>query len=70
MVRYKERGRLMSEICRALVECGSLRMAWVGFVEEDTHLVKPAASAGHVEGYLDGVVISVDDVPEGRGRSW
>ena len=69
MVRYKERGRLMSEICRALVECGSFRMAWVGFVEEDTHLVKPAASAGHVEGYLDGVVISVDDVPEGRGMT-
>ncbi|MDO8964848.1 MAG: ATP-binding protein, partial [Coriobacteriia bacterium] len=48
-------------------ETGGFRMAWIGFVDEASSTVSSAASAGVVDGYLDGMIVSVADVPEGRG---
>jgi PAS domain S-box-containing protein len=58
---------LFAEACRIAVEAGGFEMAWVGIVDPATHLVRPAASYGSAGAYLDGIRISIDDVPEGRG---
>lgn len=60
--------RLAADICRAVVEGGGYRMAWVGYVDDATGLIRPVAMAGHVDGYLDAIRISTSrDVPEGQG---
>jgi len=67
ILKTRDRNRLMQEACRIAVETGGFRMSWVGLADEATRQVKPVASAGYVEGYLDTIAISVEDVPEGRG---
>jgi len=67
IVRFRQPEETFKETCRILVEKGGFLMAWIGMVDPDTHLVKPVAHQGFEDGYLDGMVISVDDIPEGRG---
>ncbi|MEI6841411.1 MAG: PAS domain S-box protein, partial [Methanomicrobiales archaeon] len=55
------------EICRILVETGGFRMAWIGIADPEQNLIRPVTSAGHVDGYLDSINISTEDVPQGRG---
>ncbi|MEI6294297.1 MAG: PAS domain S-box protein, partial [Methanomicrobiales archaeon] len=65
--RIQTKREFFSEICRILVETGGFRMAWVGLADPEQKIIRPAASAGHVDGYLDSINISTEDVPEGRG---
>jgi len=58
---------LYDEACRIATEEGKFRMAWVGLLDPETHLVKPVAKSGFEDGFLDGTKFSIDDVPEGRG---
>jgi PAS domain S-box-containing protein len=68
LVRAQSEPPLLEAICRTLVESGGYRMAWVGLAESaPPHRVRPVASAGHVEGYLDGLEIRWVDVPTGQG---
>ena len=68
ILRMKDRHSLFSEASRLAVEEGGLRMAWIGLVDEKDKFVRPAASYGVVDGYLDLISISIDpDLPEGRG---
>ncbi len=68
IVLIKERDLLLKEVCRIAVEVGHFQMAWVGFIDEATMLVKPIVFAGHEDGYLSKIKnISVGDVPEGNG---
>jgi len=67
IVRIRERDALFQEVCRATVEDGLFRMAWVGQVNSATRLVEPVAHWGFEEGYLKNIRISVEDEPEGRG---
>jgi len=46
IVRCKTREALFSEICRAAVEAGGLKGAWIGLVEKSTGSVRPVASFG------------------------
>ena len=66
IVRIRQRLPLFEEVCRVLVERGQLRMVWVGEVDDHGSII-PIAHAGVTDGYLDGLRISVRDVPEGRG---
>ena len=66
IVRIRQRVPLFEEVCRVLVERGQLRMAWVGEVDDHGWII-PIAHAGVTDGYLDGLRITVRDVPEGRG---
>jgi signal transduction histidine kinase/CheY-like chemotaxis protein len=68
MVREKDRQRLLEETCRIVVERAGFRMAWVGEVRPRAH-VTPVASAGAVEGYLEGIDIRYDGSPTGHGPS-
>lgn len=56
-----------SEICRILVGTGGFRMAWIGLADPETRSIRPVASSGRSDGYLDTLAISMDDVPHGRG---
>lgn len=60
---------LLRDICKAVVEVGGYRFAWVGFVETGVEkLVRPVASAGYEKGYLESARVSWDETTElGRG---
>ena len=66
IARIAERVPLYEEVCRVVVEHGGLAMAWVGEIAQ-SGLVIPIAQAGKGDGYLDGIRISVHDIPEGLG---
>jgi PAS domain S-box-containing protein len=67
MVRIRTKSEFFSEICRILVETGGFRMAWIGLADPERKAIQPVASAGHIDGYLDLLNISTEDVPRGRG---
>jgi two-component system cell cycle sensor histidine kinase/response regulator CckA len=67
MVRERDVDRMLAQACRIAVEHGRFRMAWVGMANFETGEVRPVASAGFEEGYLDEVQFRCDDSPEGRG---
>jgi diguanylate cyclase (GGDEF)-like protein len=68
LVRAKEEHKLLSEICRLIVERGGYQLAWVGFAEQDAaKTVRPVAQAGYEEGYLDSVNVTWSDTERGRG---
>lgn len=61
---------LFLQICRAAVQFGGMKMAWVGFVDTETLMVRPAARFGDDTEYLKDLIISVDDdSPFGGGPS-
>ncbi len=65
IVKADDRDSLFQEICRVAVELGGFRMAWIGLVDEESGMVRPVASCGINEGYLDNIRISVREEPEG-----
>ena len=67
IVRVKSVDLLYEKACRIAVEDGKLRMAWIGIVDETTGLVRPVASAGVVDGYLDRILVASLNTPHGRG---
>lgn len=59
---------LMREICQILVAEGGWRMAWVGVAEPGpSRRVRPVAKAGFEDGYLEGIEVTWDESPTGRG---
>ena len=69
IVRCASEEELFPQICRAAVQFGGMKMAWIGLVDPDTRMVRSVASFGdHADEYLQDVEISVDpDSPFGRG---
>jgi len=68
IARCKDEAGLFDEVCRAVVESGGMKMAWVGKLDPQTRLVRPVARFGANTGYLDGIRISLDcDDPNGQG---
>jgi PAS domain S-box-containing protein len=69
IVRCASEKELFPQICRVAVEFGRMKMAWIGLVDPDTRMVRPAASFGdRADEYLQGIEISVDaDSPLGQG---
>ncbi len=68
LVQTEDEHKLLSEICRLIVEEGGYLMAWVGFAEQDEDKsVRPIAQSGFEEGYLDRANITWDDTERGRG---
>jgi PAS domain S-box-containing protein len=61
---------VLEQICRAAVDFGGMKFAWVGWVDQESRRVKPVASYGQGTEYLQSVEISVDAAdPSGRGPS-
>ena len=68
IVRCTSEQALFAEICRAAVEHGGMKMAWIGLVDRPSHLVKPIQAYGEGVEHLKDLHISVDDEnPAGRG---
>jgi len=59
---------LFEAACRAAVEEAGYRLAWVGLAHDDPERrVIPVATAGFEDGYLEGIRITWDESPTGRG---
>lgn len=59
---------LFQQVCRAAVQFGGMKMAWIGLIDTQTLMVQPVASFGDDTGYLKVITISADaDNPSGHG---
>ena len=68
IVHAHEEPELLQEVCQILVHEGGYRMAWVGCAEMDAaQTVRPAASSGVEEGYLESTSITWSDNERGHG---
>ncbi|MDD5222425.1 MAG: PAS domain S-box protein [bacterium] len=68
LVRATSEEDLLREVCRILVETGGYKMAWVGFALSDQEkTIKPVATAGMEDGYLEKAKITWADSERGGG---
>ncbi|ABS54859.1 multi-sensor signal transduction histidine kinase [Methanoregula boonei 6A8] len=67
IVQLRTKSEFLSEVCRILVETGGFRMAWIGIPDPGEGIIRPVASAGQVEGYLEIVRVALDDSTRGCG---
>jgi PAS domain S-box-containing protein len=59
---------LLQDVCRALVDVGGYRMAWVGMAKNDTaKTIEPVAWEGHEAGYFETLAITWADDARGQG---
>jgi len=56
---------MFRDICQIAVQFGEFKMAWIGLINDD--VVRPECSAGDESGYLDSIVIRVDQSDFGSG---
>jgi PAS domain S-box-containing protein len=61
------RNELFRKVCRALVEQGGFRMAWISWHDPVLGQLVPVAECGDENGYLGSITVYADDRPEGRG---
>ncbi|TAK58279.1 MAG: PAS domain S-box protein, partial [Bacteroidetes bacterium] len=66
IVRVNDLEKLFPAICQIAVDYGKFRMAWLGKIDRETQIVKPVASAGTSDSYLDSIDISIMDIPTGK----
>lgn len=57
----------LETMCRLAVEQFGLTMVWVGLVTEDDFYVRPAASCGATQDYLNALNVTWDNSPTGQG---
>jgi len=68
LVRAADENELLSAFCKNLVSVGSYRFVWVGFCENDPDkTIRPAAHAGHEDGYLQQSRFSWAETETGKG---
>ena len=68
IVRCSVKDDLFAEVCRAAVEAGGMKGAWIGLVEKQTGCVRPVASFGLSEPDLQRLDISIwASDPKGSG---
>jgi signal transduction histidine kinase/ActR/RegA family two-component response regulator len=69
IAQAEDEQRLLSDVCRLVVETGGYMMAWIGFAEADAEKsVRPVAQSGYEDGYLETIRISWDENQDiGRG---
>ncbi len=61
IVRVKDQQAMLQATCNLAVEKGKFLMAWVGLLNPETGIIEPVATAGRVEGFLDGRKIDIHD---------
>ena len=66
IIRLRQREELLQEFCRIAVEVGGMRMAWAGLADENAMSVRPVASHGAVDGFLD--VLDFSIAPQSPAR--
>ncbi len=59
---------LLQQMCRAIVESGGYRMAWVGYAQDDAQKsVRPVAAYGAPQDFLEALQIRWADTERGQG---
>lgn len=69
IVDRSDHERLFRDACRALVDEGGFDTAWVGWHDEEEHLLRPVAVWGRATAYVDEVEIRTDQGPTAQGPS-
>lgn len=67
MIRLKSEPELFQYACDVLANIPYVKFAWIGLVEQDSFIIKPAAWAGAEEGFLSAIKVTWDDSPLGQG---
>jgi diguanylate cyclase (GGDEF)-like protein/PAS domain S-box-containing protein len=68
LMRAVDEQTLLEDICRIVCDEAGYRMAWVGYAENDEgKTVRPVASAGHDEGYVEQLRVTWAETELGRG---
>ncbi|MGO9770906.1 MAG: EAL domain-containing protein [Roseiarcus sp.] len=68
LMRAVDEQTLLDDICRIVCDEAGYRMVWVGFAENDeAKSVRPVASAGYDNGYIELANVTWADVERGRG---
>jgi PAS domain S-box-containing protein len=68
LIRATDEASYLDEVCRIVVEDCGHAMIWIGYKEDDeAKSIKPVASAGFEEGYLDTLKVTWADSERGRG---
>ena len=66
LVRASEETALLRAFCNVIVDQGAFLGAWVGYREDDpAGTIRPAVWAGPLEGFLDTIALSWNDVERG-----
>jgi diguanylate cyclase (GGDEF)-like protein/PAS domain S-box-containing protein len=60
IVRIRDKQQLFEEACRIALKRGKFAMTWIGLLDETAQAIKPVASAGAEDGYLEGLNLSID----------
>jgi PAS domain S-box-containing protein len=68
LVRANDESELLRDMCQSVVEAGEFRLAWVGFIDDETGSIRPAACFG-VRGdeYLARMRVAVTDAKLAEG---
>lgn len=68
LIHAEDEQTMLTAMCDNIVRLGGYRMCWIGFAEEDAdRSVRPVASAGAAEEYLNGLRVSWADDALGQG---
>ncbi len=67
IVRSRTREELYGLVCKALVEDGGFKMAWIGQLDPATKRIWPVGQSGATLEALREIVLYADDRPEGQG---
>ena len=66
--RATDEASYLKQVCSIIVEDCGFSMVWIGFAENDERKsVRPVASAGFVEGYIENLNVTWDDTEMGHG---
>lgn len=63
----KNMDELFTQACKIVIDTTQLLLAWIGIIDPASSIVVPKAHYGKGTGYLSGIKISSQDIPEGQG---
>ena len=70
IVRCVSEDELFAQICRLIVDCGVMKLAWIGLVDAETRRVVPVAGFGEGQEELHAMQVTTDAAsPYGRGAT-
>lgn len=67
IVRIQSREELFQRVCQIAAEFSGFKAVWLGWLDPETHEVRPVGCAGAEQSYLDGLEFYADDRPAGQG---
>ena len=67
IIKQNSVAEIYRDACAIPLSRGNFLLVWVGIVNKISNRVEPAAKAGEKAGYLDNILITLDDTPTGRG---